>query len=233
MLTAPQIVTIIEASLAEREKGTSRGTRVALEHAAAKIADILEEDNKLAISAAVLENEVTSTLMDMLAATILATLIDQEGGGRTNISFSPHSMKEKMAAWSYAVETDGMIRTVRISPVNADEFEPGDGAAIQKGMILKGLGPVVDSGTARPQAEPKEYKRPIWVIRYADKEANPHLAVMHDRADAARHVGDYKTSGQPWPEVQNRWCLHPECPTTGCLYDDERKDSSTEVASEG
>lgn len=226
MLNAKELARIITAELNQHP---SQATPDTIEAAAVKIAGILEEDNKLLVSAAALENEVTSTLMDMLAATILATLIDQEGGGRTNITFSPHSMKEKMAAWNYTVETDGLIRTVRISPVNEAEFEPGDGDQIQRGMMLKGLGPVVDSGKVLPQAEPKEYNRPVWAIRVDSDDPDDQgsrLLRMHDQADATRQlrqmVGDHPTA-----KIENRFCLHPDCPATGC-----NRESAPEVASE-
>lgn len=233
MLTAPQIVTIIEASLAEREKGTSRGTRVALEKAAEKIAGILEEDNKMLVSAAALENEVTSTLMDMLAATILATLIEEEGGGRSNITYSPMSMEHMAQHYTYETENDGLIRTVRIKL--REDSNLNDQAAWREPSNRHGLVPVeseVSGAGAKPQAEPKEHNRPVWAIRYIDKEEQPHLALMHDQADATRHVGDYESPGAPLPEVQNRWCLHADCPTTGCLMSDKLRDPAPEVASE-
>lgn len=227
MLTAPQIVTIIEASLAEREKGTSRGTRAALEHAAAKIAGILEEDNRMAVSAAALENEVTSTLMDMLAATILATLIEEEGGGRANIVYSPMSMDHMMKHYTYTTENDGLIRTVRITL--REDSNLNDESAWRDPSNRHGVMHQDETGAgAKPQAEPKVHDRPVWAIRHVGVDGEPRLAKMHDQGDAARHLADYSVDGAPLPEVQNRFCLHIGCPTTGCL-----EESAPEVASEG
>lgn len=239
MLTAEKIADIFAARIAHTITAADRkGLQVAIASAAATIFESIPDYNAIMVSTAALENEVTSTLLDMLAATVLATLIDEEGGGRTNITFSPASMQEKMAAWSYRVETDGMVRTVRITPARPDEFEEGDGAEIQKGMMeksgmkLTGLGPEADSTKVHPQAEPKEYNRPVWAIRYCP-EGVPMLAMMHDYADANRHVRDYESEGAPLPEIQNRWCHHVDCPTTGCLQDEKLRDPVPEVTSEG
>lgn len=200
---------------------------------AAKIATLFE-DNGATVAAAALENEVTSTLMDMLAATILATLIEEEGGGRANITYSPMSMEHMAQHYTYETENNGLIRTVRIKL--REDSNLNDQAAWREPSNRHGLTEVLPAGAeagAKPQAEPKVHDRPLWAIRYIDKEEKPHLAVMHDQADANRHVSDYESPGAPLPEVQNRFCLHTACPTTGCLFDDRLNESSTEVASEG
>jgi hypothetical protein len=194
----------------------------------------LTDDNGATVAAAALENEVTSTLMDMLAATILATLIEEEGGGRANITYSPMSMEHMAQHYTYETENDGLIRTVRIKL--REDSNLNDQAAWREPSNRHGLvavEPAISGAGAKPQAEPKEHNRPVWAIRYADQEGTPHMAVMHDRGDATRHVGDYESPGAPLPEVQNRWCLHVECPTTGCLRDEKLRDPVTEVASEG
>lgn len=238
MLTAEKIADIFTARIAHTiTVADKKGLEVAIASAAATIFESIPDYNAIMVSTAALENEVTSTLLDMLAATILATLIDEEGGGRTNITFSQASMQEKMAAWSYRVETDGMIRTVRITPAKPEEFEEGDGTEIQKGMAAKtglkisGLGPESDSTRVHPQAEPKEYNRPVWAIRYVAEDV-PLLAIMHDYGDANRHVNDYQSEDAPLPEIQNRWCHHVDCPTTGCLQDEKLRDPVPEVTSD-
>lgn len=222
MLDAKQVLAIMWAEFDANDQ------RASLERAAEKIVAAMPDYDAIMVSSAALENEVTSTLMDMLAATILGSLIDQEGGGRTNITFSPHSMQETLKHWSYKVETDGLIRTVRISPARPEDWETGNGDDLQKGMIVKGLGPVVDTAKVLPQAEPHVYDRPVWAIRVENEsEPGTRLLRMHDQADATRQLRGM-IDQHPTATIENRFCLHPECPASGC-----NEEKSTEVASEG
>lgn len=206
MLTEDQLMRIIVAETNSAPQSPS------CRSAARKIAELLASDNNINVEAAVLENEVTSTLMDMLAATILASLIEEEGGGRTNIRFSPGGMQEILARWDYTVEHDGMIRNVLITPKDSETWEEGQPASKLESLLLPG-----DEGDgAKPQAAPKVHDRPVWAIFYYDKDGKQYLAKMLDRNDATRHLSDYETFGQPQPEIQNRFCTHIECPTTGC-----------------
>lgn len=149
--------------------------------------------------------ETTETLMGMLAGTVLAQLIDEEGGGRSNITYSPEAMDSMMKRYELDVTRDGMLTTVRINP--------REGA-------FPGLAIQIESGEdAKPQAEAKVHDRPVWAIRYYASHGGPYLAKMHDEGDAERHLLDYTGSyDSPEPTIENRFCLHPECPTTGCLH---------------
>jgi hypothetical protein len=168
------------------------------------------------LAAQALENETTSTLLDMLAATILSTLIEEEGHGRTNISFSPNSMNYMTKHYVYESTTDGLTRTVSIqmredSPLRHDA-EAWTAPSNRHGVAVD---PDMNGDGAKPQAEPKVWDRPVWAIRTKpDKFLN-----MHDRADAERQLKlliqrdpiIYRTA-----HIENRFCLHPECPSTGC-----------------
>lgn len=218
MLTAQQIAAIISANVdpdCERQDGVSE--------AAEKILAAMPDYNAIMVAGAALENEVTSTLMDMLAATILATLIEEEGGGRSNISYSPVSMDYMTKHYDYTVENEGLTRTVRIkmkddSPL-AHDREAWSQPSNRHGVMRQDYGPETFT-SALPQAEPKVYDRPFWVIKY-HKDDVMHFAKMNDQADAVRRLGHYKLSGEIFPSIENRHCLHTECPASGCTKKSE------------
>lgn len=223
MLTVDQIVRIITDN-----PGDFRA-------AAEKIHLLCAPDHTIHVAAAALEGEVTSTLLDMTVATVLAKLIDQEGGGRTNFSFSPMDMAAVMKEWSYTVEHDGMVRTVRIQPQNPEEWEGGNGdvlahSALARSMVRAGESdseiapPAIDDlDTISPQADPHEYNRPLWAIAVIDEDGTK-LMNCHDRADAGRQYR--KLPRATVAHIENRWCLHPECPSTGCNHDATKRDGA-------
>lgn len=199
--------------------------------AAQKIHDLCKPDHTIHVAAAALENEVTSTLLDMTVATVLAKLIDQEGGGRTNFSFSPMDMAAVMKEWSYTVEHDGMVRTVRIKPLDEEAFEEADGATLQHSALARAMSgaydetappvPPVDDLKTKPQAATHEFKRPLWVVR-----RDGELFEKANRKSADASVRAYLRLNEEVPAtVENRWCLHTECPSSGCHYDASKRDS--------
>lgn len=231
MLTAKQIASIIRTEIGTAT-GPGQYDGLWEDNAAQKIHDLCKPDHSIHVAAAALEGEYTDTLINMLLATVLATLIYEEGGGRTNITISPFKMSEVIDNWNYTVEMDGLIRTVRIAPKNEAEWEPGDGDEIVRGQLLKGIGPVIDSEEARPQAKPHEYNRPLWVVAAAWEDG----AVFYPQSDRRSAEAELRT----WPveranaglaHVENRWCLHGDCPSSGCNHDPSLRDT-TEVASD-
>jgi len=209
MPTAKQIARLITDEL-NSEGPDVRG----IESAAEKIAALIDDNGRTMVAAAALENEVTSTLMDMLAATVLATLVEEEGGGRANISYSPMSMDHMLKHYSYSVENDGLVRTVRIAAREDSDLrdeskwrEPSN----RHGVMHQDE----DVSHARPQAEPKDYDRPLWVVSYFNQgDAGPTLLRCLDRADAERQQRTMDSG--LLPVIQNRNCLHPTCPASGC-----------------
>lgn len=174
----------------------------------------LTSDNGATLAAAMLENEVTSTLMDMTVATVLATLIEEEGGGRSNISISPMSMDHMQQHYLYEVRNEGMIRHVSIKLREDSNLQ--DETAWREPSNRHGLVDVApDSLTIdqlRPQAEPKEYKRPVWAVRDG--------AGLHEMPDEDTAKAFVLKSVDPIAAVENRYCLHPDCPSTRCNHAD-------------
>lgn len=201
MLTAKQIADIIRD-----EHRAHNGADRFIETAAEKIAE-LTDDNGATVAAAMLENEVTSTLMDMTVATVLATLIEEEGGGRSNIGISPLSMDHMMKHYIYEVRNEGMIRHVSIKLREDSDLQ--DEAAWREPSNRHGvMHQDEDSANAKPQAEPKVHDRPLWAVRDG--------AGLHEMPDEDAAKAFVLKSVDPIAAVENRYCLHQDCPSTRC-----------------
>ncbi|TXH41231.1 MAG: hypothetical protein E6Q97_37995 [Desulfurellales bacterium] len=211
--------------------GQGGGDANTIRETAEKIA-ALSDDNGAAVAAAMLENEITSTLMDMTVATVLATLIEEEGGGRSNISISPMSMEHMHQNYLYEVRNEGLIRHVSIkmredSPLQdeANWREPSH----RHGLTDVAPTPPLSVDDLKPQAEPHEYNRPVWAVRFwcaTGDGFRPELAQCADREEATKRVrGYHDDDGRPDATIENRWCLHAECPSTGCNHDPALRDA--------
>lgn len=218
MLNAKQISVMISDALV-RAKADKIEPREAIDTVAEKIAALVSDDGA-PVAAAMLENEVTSTLMDMTVATVLATLIEEEGGGRSNISISPMSMEHMHQNYLYEVRNEGLIRHVSIkmredSPLQdeANWREPSH----RHGLTDVAPTPPLSVDQLKPQAEPHEYNRPVWAARI-----HGELEPAENRAGAESMV---RMTGDPVATIENRWCLHAECPSTGCNHDPALRDA--------
>lgn len=156
-------------------------------------------------AAAAAEVETTDTLMQMLAATILATLIEEEGTGRSNITYSPASMDHVMMHYNFTTEKRAMATTIRIKmkPDSALRQETNWRAPSNRHEVE-------DVSNAKPQAEPKTYDRPIWAIRWGEQ-----LYEYDTRRQAEADMISRDDGGIP-ASLENRMCMHIECPTTVC-----------------
>jgi len=211
MPTAKQIADIIRHELTTSESSTMAPR---YEAAAEKIVALFD-DGGATVAAAQLENEVTSTLVDMTIATVLATLIEEEGGGRSNIAFSAMAMDHMMKHYEYTSEMDGLVRNVKIKlreDSDLNDAEAWRAPSNRHGVMHQDESPE----GAKPQADPVEHDRPVWAIVYYDGDDNRKIAKMNDRRDAQAHLADYTHLGVPAPHIENRFCVHPECPSQGC-----------------
>jgi len=199
--------------------GQGGGDADTIRETAEKIA-ALADDNGAAVAAAMLENEVTSTLMDMTVATVLATLIEEEGGGRSNVSISPMSMDHMQQHYLYEVRNDGMIRHVSIkmredSPLQDEENwrKPSH----RHGLVDSAPTPPHSVDDLKPQAAPKVHDRPVWAVRDG--------AGLHEMDDEAAAKAFVLKSVDPIAAVENRYCLHEDCPSTGCNHSEATSDA--------
>lgn len=164
--------------------------------------DLLAETEKANV-------QTTDTLISMVAATVLAKLIEDEGGGRSNITFGPQDMDAMHREYEMTATRDGLLTTVSIRP----RPETDKSETTQAGSLME---QAEEAGKALPQVESAVHDRPVWAIRYYASHGGPYLARMHDQRDAEIHLSDYETEGAAAPVVENRMCLHPECPVDQC-----------------
>lgn len=218
MLNAKQISVMISDALV-RAKADKIEPHEAIDTVAEKIAALVSDDGA-PVAAAQLENEITSTLMDMTVATVLATLIEEEGGGRSNIGISPLSMDHMMKHYLYEVRNEGMIRHVSIKLREDSNLQ--DEAAWREPSNRHGvMHQDEDTANAKPQAEPKVHDRPVWAVR------SPLEACLYECADQAQAE---ETLRKTLPidrlaTIENRFCLHSDCPSTGCNHAEATSDA--------
>ncbi len=145
--------------------------------------------------------EVTETLIQMTAATVLAKLIEDEGGGRSNISFSPADMDAMHQRYVLHASRDGLVTTVKLEP-RPDAFtEPPTSFYAEQGADA--------SEPAKPQAAEHVFDRPLWAARIDGK-----LFPASDQGQAQALVG--RADVGQIAQVENRFCYHPECPAEHC-----------------
>lgn len=143
--------------------------------------------------------ETTSTLVQMVAATVLAKLVDEEGGGRTNITFGPPDMDKMMSEYEMSATVDGLLTTVRIEPRNPDEY-------VRHRLALQ---PEVTSDAA-PQVEATDTPKPYYFFKDGSGRQGPM-----EKADAEALV---LKSVDPIATAENR-----TCPYRGCTGSDSAR----------
>lgn len=213
MLTSNQVARMISAEIAQFVTPGDTALEAAISTVADKIV-MLTDDSGATVAAAMLENEVTSTLLDLTVATVLATLIEEEGGGRSNVSISPMSMDHMMKHYEPDVRLDGLIRHVSIKL--RDDSDLKNEAAWREPSNRHGVMHQDEDATgAKPQAEPREHNRPVWAIRVSAHGEPSTLLMCADRADAERVM---RTTGKAYStaNIENRHCPHPDCPSSRC-----------------
>lgn len=154
--------------------------------------------------------EVTETLIHMVAATVLSVLIDEEGGGRANVSFSPHDMDEMHRRYMLDAKHDGMLTVVRIAPregVDMARQEPDARTAAPTSFYREDG--IDSTEPAQPQAPVHVFDRPLWAAR-----VDGHLFPASDEDQAKAIVG--RADVGQIAQVENRYCYHPECPAEHC-----------------
>jgi len=130
----------------------------------------------------------TETLIHLVAATVLCNL------GEREVSFTPADMDHMHQHFIMSAVRDGMSTTVKIERRDVS-------------LPPMALQPGIDDSPAEPQAPEHVYDRPLWAVRVGDK-----IIPALDRIDAETRQameGELAT-------VENRFCYHPDCPSTGC-----------------
>lgn len=134
----------------------------------------------------------TETLIHMVAATVLHRLIAEEGGGRSNISFSPADMDEMHKLYEMDVNRDGMTTEIKLKPrkEHAKSLQLGfDPAPTNPAHAQAGLIP----------------REPHWFARIDNERI--HATDKRSAEDAVRNAPEGVAAS-----VENRRCPKVECP---------------------
>lgn len=152
--------------------------------------------------------ETTETLIHMVAATVLAKLIEDEGGGRANISFSPADMDAMHRDYEMIANRDGMVTTIKLVPREAklashQHHDIVAGVAVETEASL--MQQDEDTTDALPQVEASPAK-PYFFYRDGGGRQGPM-----SKDDAQAKVFQ---SVDPTAHVENRMCGRVECPNS-------------------
>lgn len=145
--------------------------------------------------------ETTETLIHMVAATVLAKLIEDEGGGRSNISFSPADMDAMHRDYEMVANRDGMVTTIKIIPRDPHALIVGGPDHDLNRLMAQGE----DTTGALPQVEASPAK-PYFFYRDGGGRQGPM-----EKDDAQALV---LKSVDPTAHVENRMCGRVECPNS-------------------
>lgn len=136
--------------------------------------------------------ETTETLIGMVAATVLAKLIQDEGGGRANVTFGPADMDQMMADYEMEAKRDGLLTVVHIKP--------------REQARERLMSQVEDASGANPQVIPSPAKPYYFFNSRGTGRQGP---MPKDEAQALV----YK-SVDPTATVENRMCKRAKCPNS-------------------
>lgn len=145
--------------------------------------------------------ETTETLIHMVAATVLAKLIEDEGGGRSNISFSPADMDAMHRDYEMVANRDGMVTTIKIIPRDPHALIVGGPDHDLNRLMAQNE----DTEGALPQVEASPAK-PYFFFRDGAGRQGP---MSQDDAQAL-----VLKSVDPTAHVENRMCGRVECPNS-------------------
>lgn len=163
----------------------------------------------------------TESLIYMVAATVLYKLIEEEGGGRSNISFSPKDMDDMFRNYTIDATRDGMLTVVRIAPREGSDHgkvaDVGQMGEITQDTFKRLLVQDEDGSGAKPQAEAKVYDRPFWQVKTFNADGQP-VSIDCSTRDVAEEVERIEIAEGHPAKVENRYCLHKECPAERCNH---------------
>lgn len=145
--------------------------------------------------------ETTETLIHMVAATVLAKLIEDEGGGRANISFSPADMDAMHRDYEMIANRDGMVTTITLVPRDPHTHTIGGPDHTMNRLMAQDE----DDRGALPQVEQSPAK-PYFFYRDGGGRQGPM------EKDAAQDL--VFKSVDPTAHVENRMCGRVECPNS-------------------
>lgn len=135
-------------------------------------------------------------LIELIAGVVMMKRNDNPLLDTMSVTFQPSDIDEMQRNYEFGVKRHGLHVTVTL----VRKAEPTESWTFRDD----------DDVPAKPQAEAQP-DRPVWAIRVADM-----LTGYPDRAMAEDML--LRMVPELGAQIENRYCLHPECPTTGCNH---------------
>ncbi len=164
--------------------------------------------------------ETTQTLLGMVAATVLAKLIDEGDCNRANVSFTPRTMDDMYARYDLEIVQDGLETKVKITP------KPG---AFAQGGAIELTG--VTEAAPLPPAEAALADRPESLMRQDEPDSPADEQAVAKDPERYYFFNDGTKRSGPMPlgtaeqyarmtpnllaHIENRACPLVECPSAG------------------
>jgi hypothetical protein len=144
----------------------------------------------------------TETLIQLIAAIVMVARNDNPLLDQLTVSFTPHDIDEMQKAWEMTANRDGYMTTVTLTR----KPEAGESWLLDADE---------DPTGAKEQAQ-QQPERPVWAVRAGDGSIHGYPV-----KGAAQHAiyGEFRSD--QIAKVENRWCLHPDCPAERCNQEPE------------
>ena len=141
----------------------------------------------------------TAILIELVAAVVLAK--SHPDAPDRSITFQPSDIDDMQRAYDMTTKRDGMHLTVTLTK-KAETTESWQAGPEESG-----------EGALEQAVRPPE--RPVWAIAGGcDADMTPSLKGPYESRSAAEEA--FRTLPQDRFRIQNRFCMHPSCPTKHC-----------------
>lgn len=135
-------------------------------------------------------------LIELIAGVVMMKRNENPLLDTMSVTFQPSDIDDMQRNYEFGVKRHGLHVTVTL----VKKAEPTESWTFRDD----------DEVPAKSQAEAQP-ERPVWAIRVGDVLTGyPNRTVAENTL--RRMVPDLGA------QIENRYCLHPECPTTGCNY---------------
>lgn len=151
----------------------------------------------------------TRVLIELIAAVVLAKTA-QKGILARSVTFAPQDIDDMQRAYDMTVKRDGMHVTVTLNKKD----EPTESWQLGEGEDGEGA---KDQATAPPE-------RPVWAIA-GGCDADMVPALKGPYASRAEAEEAYSRLPADRFRIQNRFCMHGNCPSDRCNHPEATSDA--------
>lgn len=139
----------------------------------------------------------TSVLIELITGVVMMKRQENQIADPISVTFQPSDIDDMQRAYDMDVKRDGMHITVTLTRRETPTESWSDG----EGESTEG---------ARNQA-PALPERPVWAVR----DGSGDLWICTDKPEAENELKRF-CRDDPMAHIENRFCQHKECPSTGC-----------------